>query len=112
MSDWKKALALEFERAETARERGNEGRARVCARRAAGIAAREYLTRRNHPVPSASAYEILKLLTTLPDLPPDLRPVIVHLTMRVTEEFQLPIEADLIEEARHLCVSLLPDWES
>jgi hypothetical protein len=39
-------IEKEFELAERARANGNEGRARVCARRAAGIAAREYLTRK------------------------------------------------------------------
>ena len=40
MSDWKKDLTLEFERAAQARIQKNEGQMRVCARRAAGIAGR------------------------------------------------------------------------
>jgi len=35
-------IDAEFKHAEQARSRGNEGQARVCARRAVGIAAREY----------------------------------------------------------------------
>ena len=42
MADWKEKLQKEFERAQIARASGNEGQARVCARRAAGIAIREY----------------------------------------------------------------------
>ena len=35
--DWQKDVDAEFEKAAQARARGNEGQARVCARRAAGI---------------------------------------------------------------------------
>jgi hypothetical protein len=38
-------IEAELEKADLARLSGNEGRARVCARRAAGIAARAFLTR-------------------------------------------------------------------
>lgn len=95
----------EFDNAEKARSRNNEGQARVCARRAAGIAIREYLTRRGMRAPSASAYDLLNLLKKDALLPPDLKLVADHLTLRVTEEFKLPVEADLIAEARMLC-----DW--
>jgi len=55
MNDWKDKLEIEFERAETARSSGNEGQARVCARRAAGIAIREYYARRGQSVHTPSA---------------------------------------------------------
>jgi hypothetical protein len=40
------------------RARGNEGQARVCARRAAGAVLREYFQRRGLPVRSPSAYDL------------------------------------------------------
>jgi hypothetical protein len=95
-------IQAEFERAEGARARGNEGQARVCARRAAGIAAREYFTRRGQIVRTPSAYDLLKLLAEDPLLPADLRQIAVHLTLRVDEEFKLPVNVDLIAEARKL----------
>jgi len=95
-------IQVEFERAEGARARGNEGQARVCARRAAGIAAREYFTRRGQIVRTPSAYDLLKLLAEDPLLPADLRQIAVHLTLRVDEEFKLPVNVDLIAEARKL----------
>jgi HEPN domain-containing protein len=100
-------IGKEFELAERARSNGNEGRARVCARRAAGIAAREYLTRKGERPRSTSAYDVLNLLKDDPHLPPDLKLIADHLTLRVTEEFKLPVEADLIAEARELCSELL-----
>lgn len=98
-------IQIEFDRAEQARIKNNEGQARVCARRAAGIAIREYFTRRGTHIPSTSAYDLLNLLKEDALLPPALKLVADHLTLRVTEEFKLPVEADLIAEARSLC-----DW--
>ena len=100
-------MTLEFEKAAQARANGNEGQARVCARRAAGIAIRDYMKRREVRVTSMSAYDLLNLMKEDPRLPPDLKRVADHLTLRVTEEFKLPVDADLDEEARILCGWLL-----
>lgn len=105
MNDLNTQLRKEFEKAQQARINKNEGQARVCARRAAGIAIREYLTRNGTQVPSMSAYDLLNLLKEDALLSPDLKLVVDHLTVRVTEEFELPVQADLIAEARILC-----DW--
>ena len=105
MNDLKTQLSKEFEKAQQARINKNEGQARVCARRAAGIAIREYLTRNGTRIPSMSAYDLLNLLKEDALLPPDLKLITDHLTVRVTEDFELPVQADLIAEARVLC-----DW--
>jgi hypothetical protein len=104
--DWQTDIAAEFEKAEQARARGNEGQARVCARRAAGIAIREYLTRRGIRPPSVSAYDLLNLLKEDPSLSPGLKMIADHLTLRVTEEFKLPVDADLVAESRRFCEEL------
>ena len=104
----KNVINAELERAKAARLAGNEGQARVCARRAAGLAARIFLSRHEvwhfepdqHTARSASAYETLRTLAMFPGLAPDLKQAAVHLTMRVNEEFHLPAGIDLIEEAR------------
>ena len=105
MNDFNTQLRNEFEKAQQARINKNEGQARVCARRAAGIAIREYLTRNRTRVPSMSAYDLINLLKEDTLLPPHLKLIADHLTVRVTEEFQLPVDADIIAEARVLC-----DW--
>jgi hypothetical protein len=105
--DWQAEINSEFEKAEQARARGNEGQARVCARRAAGIAAREYLTRQGIRPSSVSAYDLLNMLRDDPGLSSDLQQIADHLTLRVTEEFKLPVNADLIKEARTFCEDLL-----
>jgi len=107
MNNWQTDIRAEFEKATQARRRGNEGQARVCARRAAGIAVREYLTRRGTRPTSVSAYDLLNRLKEDPLLPSDLRLIADHLTLRVTEEFKLPVNVDLVEEAKLFCEELL-----
>lgn len=107
MADWQSEIQAELDRAAQARQRNNEGQARVCARRAAGIAVREYLSRRGIRPPSTSAYDLLNLVREDPLLPPDLKQVADHLTVRVTEEFKLPVDADLVAEAKDFCDRLL-----
>ena len=108
MSDWKTALQNEFDLAASARARGNEGQARVCARRAAGIALREHFKRRGVMLRNPGAYELLKEYMGFDDTPADLRQIARYLTLRVTEEFKLPVAVDLVKEARTLCERLLP----
>jgi len=107
MNDLKTQLRNEFEKAQQARINKNEGQARVCARRAAGIAIRDYMTRNGTKLPSMSAYDLLNLLKEDALLPPDMKLIVDHLTVRVTEEFELPFKADLVAEARMLCNWLL-----
>ena len=105
--DWQAQIESELEKAEQARARGNEGQARVCARRAAGIAVREYPNRQGIRPPSVSAYDLLNFLKEDPHLSTELRLIADHLTLRVNEEFKLPVEADLVAEARTFCKTLI-----
>jgi HEPN domain-containing protein len=109
MTDWKAQLEQEFERAIDARARGNEGQARVCARRAAGMAVREYYARRGQAVRTPSAYDLLHLLQDEPHLAPELKQAAAYLTLRVTEEFKLPVDVDLLAVARRLSDGLLAE---
>ena len=107
MTDWKEKLQKEFELAESARTQGNEGQARVCARRAAGIAIREYYERRGYRVRTPSAYDLLQMLLDEPQLSPELKQSAGYLILRVNKEFKLPVDVDLLEEARKLCDGLI-----
>jgi hypothetical protein len=101
-----KKWVLELESAERARLAGNEGRARVCARRAAGMAAQAFLTRHRVRTDGANFYNALLVLAQYPRLAPDLKTAIAHLTLRVSEDFSLPPDVDLIADARALCEQL------
>jgi hypothetical protein len=107
MTDWQSEIQAEFDRAAQARQRNNEGQARVCARRAAGLAVREYLSRRGTRPPNTSAYDLLNLVKEDPLIPSDLKQTAEHLTVRVTEEFKLPVDVDLVAEAKDFCDRLL-----
>ena len=76
--------------------------ARVCARRAAGIAIGAYLDWKDMPDPNQNAYDRLRYLTSMQDVPSEIKEVAAHFLLRITPEKKLPIEADLINEARWL----------
>jgi hypothetical protein len=50
---------------------------------------------------------LLNLLKADARLSAELRTIAEHLTLRVNEEFKLPVDADLIAEARRFCDDLL-----
>ncbi len=100
-------LEHELTLAREARLHGNEGRARVCARRAAGIAAKVYLERRGAPVRSGSVVDLLNLLLEDPDIDEINRKRVRRLAMRVNPEFRLPPDVDLIADAESLSNDLL-----
>lgn len=81
--------------------------ARVCARRAAGLIIGEYLRRRRIPSPGPSAYDRLRLLLDLAEVPMQSRSIAEHLVRRVNQDFSLPVESDLIQETRYLAEELL-----
>ena len=109
MVTWKDRFDREILQAQQARLNGNEGKARVCARRAAGIVITEFLTRQEVPLPSVSAYDQLRLLQNYPGMSPEVIGLVDHLTQRVTPEYTLPSQADLIADAQSLRKELLAE---
>jgi hypothetical protein len=105
--EWRRKLDKELDTAVAARLRGNEGMARVCARRAAGIIVGEYLTRMGYEMHTPSVIARLRFLLTLHELPEGTRQVAEHLLIHLDQEHKLPIEADLVAEARWLAETLL-----
>jgi len=85
--------------AKQSRIEGNEGRARVCARRAAGAAVKLYLGKMDLVSQSDSAMQSLKKFQTTIDLPDRIDKAVSWLIQRVDENHNLPDEIDLIHEA-------------
>lgn len=106
-SSWQVHFTEEIHQAEAARAGGNEGMARVCARRAAGIAVGEFLHRHGMEFSNPGAYARLKFLLQLPQISPAVQEVVNHFLVRVNLDRSLPIHADLIAEARWLANELL-----
>jgi len=105
--DWQELALKELKMARTARISGNEGRARVCARRAAGHVIGEYLSRSETTFPSESALERLKFLESSPLITDQQRETIGHFLVHTTPDHELPIDADLIEDVHLLARQLM-----
>ena len=105
--DWRQLTNQELELAETARQSGNEGRARVCARRAAGHVAGEYIIRNHINFESESALERLKYLYASPEISSEEHGTIGHFLVHTTPEHELPIDADLLEDVNLLARQML-----
>ena len=99
---WQHLFENEIQQAQAARTAGNEGMARVCARRAAGFVIGEYLNRQGDNYSNPSAYERLRYLLSQPDISPQVRDIAAHFLVRVTPNHTLPIDADLIADAHWL----------
>ena len=82
------------------RTEGNEGRARVCARRAAGWAVGNYRRRSSHTDVDDDAYKQLIWLRDQTDLDQQLREAADRLCTKVREDFELPHDKDPLEDAR------------
>lgn len=96
----------ELQHAREARASGFEGRARVCARRAAGLAIREYLIQNPKSFRSISLFDLIADKTVRDLLPPKIFDPLQRLSLRVNEQFQLPAGVDLISDAK-LVITLL-----
>lgn len=102
-----RTAATELARAQQAREEGNEGKRRVCARRAAGAVLvwwAEATGRRGWP-PDALA--LLRRLGQEEDVPGNIRAAAERLTARITPDFRPPHAEDPADDARLLIGWLL-----
>jgi len=96
------ALDQELFCSENARLTGNEGKARVCARRAAGIAVRALFNASGETVKDPSAYAVLNHLCQLETTPRHIKETASRMLTRVAPDYTLPIQTDLIADARVL----------
>lgn len=104
---WIDKYQSEIARAKVARQAGNEGMARVCARRAAGIVISEYLRRIGKNLDTGSAYDLIRYLKDQDEISSEVTEICNRLTLRVTPDYQLPVEADLISDVERLNKVLL-----
>lgn len=114
MSDWQKKIRSELESAEAARKRGNEGMARVSARRAAGWAAKAFLEEQGIQVNAKSGFQLLLYLKESDLLSAASKASLEKLTSSLKKENPQdesiwPHEGDLIVEARNLAQALVPN---
>jgi hypothetical protein len=106
-SNWNIEFLKEIEQARISRQSGNEGRARVCARRAAGIAAGEYLSQIQPDYQIKGALENLTNLQSHLSISKNIKDSISLFIIHVDYEHNLPVDVDLIEKAVEIRDKLL-----
>lgn len=93
-------LEAELDYAARAREAGKEGRARVCARRAAGWAVGVYRrTTRAEAISERAALHHLRWLMTQSTFSEPLRQAAARLTDHINQDHQLPHATNPLEDA-------------
>lgn len=95
--------------AETAWKAGNEGKARVCARRAVALAARSWSTRVGQAAWPGDVMEQLRRIQQHSAFPPPVRDAAERLITAVTEREVLPFTVDPLSDARLIIAHLVSD---
>ena len=114
MSGWKEKIRTELETAGQARKRGNEGMARVSARRAAGWAVKAFLEEQALEAEPASGFQGLLYLMESELVGETTKEMLEKLTSSLEKDdaqgnSYWPAEIDLIKEANDLAENLLGD---
>lgn len=95
-------IQIELDRAHAAQEAGKQGMARVCARRSAGMAVKEYLHHKGIETGEFNNFELMASPEFRRLLPESVQTSLERLTMTVDMDYNLPVEIDLIEDARQV----------
>jgi len=106
-------ITQEIKLALQSQEAGNQGKARVCARRAAGWAIQDYLGRQEVSLDTNNALDHIKYFASLDGHSAKMYDVLHHLTVKMEKESldaeaYYPIQGvDLVSEAQWLAEELL-----
>lgn len=103
-----KELAL----ARQARADGLEGKARVCARRAVGVALRDYFSERQTPLANLTVVDLIQAYGEQPNINQYLREICTHLLTRVDVDYNLPASVDLLSDAKTLIDAIVEEEDS
>lgn len=107
---WPPSVEAEWALARRARAAGNEGRARVCARRAAGLAIRAAYRRGAGPGWGGDALAQLRRLQGDAAAPEGARQAAARLITTVDFDHNLPFDEDPLEDARLIINYLQGAW--
>lgn len=108
LESWRKSFDSEAERGQKAQAAGNQGMARVCARRAAGHLVRAYLVQAGEALAGPSALHALRQLAESNQTPQATRELAEGFLLRITPEHVLPVDIDLLDELKKLDQALFP----
>jgi len=105
VNKWDQATE-EIEKAFHARANGNEGMARVCARRAANFAIQAYLIDQHIDLPSQNVIHLLNDERLRSLMSPKMVEIFDHLLMKVDANYQFDPSIDLLSETQALIEGL------
>jgi hypothetical protein len=100
-------IDAELEQARQSRTSGNEGKARVCARRAVGFALAAHIHEKYAQPASRNAYLNLKWFAAQDDVPAELRLAAERLSTHVGADHVVPFKEDPLNDAQVLIEALL-----
>jgi phospholipase/carboxylesterase len=106
LGDTKKKIDGEMQKAFDSRSDGNEGRARVCARRAAGFAIGPYFQIQTGETEPSSAYDLLRWLADRNEISYEVREAARRLTVQVTPDHNLPHPEDPLNDAKEIIATI------
>ena len=99
-------IEQELAAAEAARQDSNDGKARVCARRAVALATEEWLARRPLPRWRGDAMEHLRQIQQDASFPLPIRQAAERLSTPVTRQHEAPFTTDPVADARLIIAQL------
>jgi hypothetical protein len=105
----KAQINFELAQGKQAQKDGLDGRARVCARRATGIALRYYYSKHQPQLASLSVIDMIKAYPDHAQIPQNLQEICEHLLARVNKDYQLPFHVDILAEAQILIDAILEE---
>jgi hypothetical protein len=103
------SIDKEFARAREAHAAGNDGKARVCARRAAGLAISFWLERHREKGWGLDNMNQLQAAAQEAGIPDAVRGAAVRLTTKITEKLTAPFSADPVADGGILVDHFLED---
>jgi hypothetical protein len=101
-TQWQADANAEIRAARDALQSGLPGRARVAARRAAGISLAEYNLWRDFTEHTQNYYDLLLAFSTHAGVPVEIREIAQRLCQRVDEAHTLPKNFDLVADAERV----------
>lgn len=114
--EWLERVENELRTADAARAGGNEGMARVCARRAAGWTVQAFLNGQGIDLGTPDVLKHFRYLLKDEKLPAELRLILEHLVQPKIKDdpekdSRWPAEIDLLADTRQLLTLLFPTLE-
>ncbi len=97
---WQEQIERELGKAAEGLQNGNDGLARVCARRAVAVAMHLWSTQQDRSGSQGDAMHQLRLIQEHPTFPLPIREAPQRLLTKVTEQQRLPMTTDPITDAR------------